>query len=89
MAGNNFSPGRGPATVPATFDRSPTRSFQNVARSFLGLCLELLGWLDVLQEGVEGLRDAIKGTSPLHQGSSTAGAPDVSDHNVRPAAVNV
>jgi hypothetical protein len=54
---NNFSPRRDPATVPATFDRSPTRSFQNVARSFLVL----------LQEGVEGLRDAIKGTSPLHQ----------------------
>jgi len=42
---NNFSETRS-ATVPATFDRSPTRS--------------LLLWLNVLR-GVEGLRDAIRG----------------------------
>jgi len=67
--GNNFSETR-PATVSATFDRSPTRSLQNVAKCFfravllVGICLpELFVWLDVLR-GVEDLRDFNLGDVP-------------------------
>lgn len=64
---------------------APRGRFKRRQVVFRTCLLELLVWLDVLQERVEGLRDAIKGTSPLHQGSSAAAAPDVPDHNVRSA----
>src|SRR6266436_3543786 len=66
------------ATVPETFDRTPTRSFQNVVKSFLVqaflgrpvLCLPgQLVWLDVSREGVKGILIHFEGTSPHHQGS--------------------